>query len=68
MDTISCISCVMGIDRFTARRDTSSVLWSDNGTNFIASEKELLQNVSAWNQQSLPETLVKKRIHWTMKV
>ena len=61
MDTSS---CVMGIERFAARRGTPSVLWSDNATNFIASEKELLQNVSAWNQQTLSETLVKKRIQW----
>ena len=61
MDTSS---CVMGIERFAARRGVPSVLWSDNGTNFIASEKELLQNVSAWNQQTLSEALVKKRIHW----
>ena len=52
----------MGIERFAVRRGTPSVLWSDNGTNFIASEKALLQNVSAWNQQTLSETLVKKRI------
>ena len=61
MDTSS---CVMGIERFAARRGIPSVLWSDNGTNFIASEKELLQNESAWNQQILFEALVKKRIHW----
>ena len=54
----------MGIERSAARRGIPSVLWSDNGTNFIASEKELLQNVSAWNQQILSEALVKKRIHW----
>ena len=57
-------SCVMAIERFTARRGIPSVLWSDNGTNFIASEKELLQNISSWNQQVLSETLVKKRILW----
>ena len=57
-------SCVMGIERFAARRGVPFVLWSDNRTNFIASEKELLQNVSAWNQQILSEALVKKRIHW----
>ena len=61
MDTSS---RVMGIERFAARRGVPSVLWSDNGTNFIASEKEFLQNVSAWNQQILSEALVKKRIHW----
>ena len=61
MDTSS---CVMGIERFTARRGIPSVLWSDNGTNFIASEKELLQNISSSNQHVLSETLVKKRILW----
>ena len=61
MDTSS---CVMGIERFTARRGIPSVLWSDNGTNFVASEKELLQNITSWNQQVLAETLVKKRILW----
>ena len=54
----------MGIERFAARRGVPSDLWSDNGTNFIASEKELRQNVSAWNQQILSDALVKKRIHW----
>ena len=61
MDTSS---CVMGIERFIAPRGIPSVLWSYNGTNFIASEKELLQNTSNWNQQVLTDALVKKRISW----
>ena len=61
MDTSS---CVMGIERFAAPRGTPSVLWSDNGTNFIASDKELLLNVRNWNQQVLAESLVKKGIKW----
>ena len=36
-----------------------------NGTNFIASDKELLQNISNWNQHILTEALVKERISWT---
>ena len=59
MDTSSCI---MGIERFIARRGTPSNVWSDNGTNFIASEKELLQNIAHWNHQVLTDALVKKRI------
>ena len=57
-------SCVIWIESFIARRDNPSILWSGNGTNFIASEKELLQNISNWNQQPLTEALVKKRITW----
>ena len=57
-------SCVKGIERFAVHRGVPSVLCSDNGTNFIASEKELLQSVSAWNQRVLSEASVKKRIHW----
>ena len=53
----------MGIERFAARLGVPSVLWSDNGTNFVASERELLQTVSAWNQQIQGEALVEKRIH-----
>ena len=61
MDTSS---CVMGVERFAARRGTPTLLWSDNGTNFIAPEKELLQNVANWNQQAITESLVKKGIKW----
>ena len=57
-------SCVMGIERFAARPGTPSLLWSNNGTNFIATDKELLQNVRNWNQQVLTESLVKKGIKW----
>ena len=55
MDTSS---CVMGIERFVSRRGTPSVIWSDNGTNFVATEKELLQNVLEWNHQSIAESMV----------
>ena len=59
MDTSS---CVIGIERFCARRGTPSVIWSDNGTNFVASEKELMYNINSWNQQFLNDALLKKRI------
>ena len=61
MDTSS---CVMGNERFVARRGTPSVLWSDNGTNFVACDKKLLQNDRNWNEQVLAESLVKNRIKW----
>ena len=42
MDTSS---CVMGNERNVSRRGIPTVIWSDNGTNFVATEKELLQNI-----------------------
>ena len=61
MDTSS---CVMGIERFVARRGVPGVIWSHNGANFIATERELLNNVLNWNQQTLTDSLVKKIIKW----
>ena len=61
MDTSS---CVMGIERFVSRRGIPSVIWSDNGTNFVATEKELLQNILQWNHQSIAESMVKKGVNW----
>ena len=60
MDTSS---CVMGIERFIARRGTPSVIWSDNGTNFGGAQKELLNCIQSWNGQAPPE-LAKKGIKW----
>ena len=48
MDTSS---CVMGIERFIARRGTPSVIWSDNGTNFVGAEKELLNCFQSWKDK-----------------
>ena len=53
----------MGIERFIARRGTPSVIWSDNGTNFVGAEKELLNCIQSWNGQAPPE-LAKKGIKW----
>ena len=61
MDTSS---CVMGIERFVSRRGIPCVISSDNGTNFVPTEKELLQNVFNWSQQAITESLVKKGINW----
>ena len=61
MDTSS---CMIRIERFCARRGIPSVIWSDNGTNFVASEKEFLLNIKNWNQQVLGQTVVKKGKKW----
>ena len=52
--------CVLGIDRFFACQGIPSVIWSDNGTKFVATEKEILQNVLNWNQQAIAESWSRK--------
>ena len=42
-------SCVMGLERFIARRGKPNTIWSDNGTNFVGAEKELLACIKSWN-------------------
>ena len=61
--SIDTSSCVMGIERFIARRGTPSVIWSDSGTKFVGAEKELLNCIQSWNGQASPE-LAKKGIKW----
>ena len=60
MDTSS---CVMAIERFISRRGTPSITWSDNGTNFVGAEKELLLCIKNWNAEA-PLSLVHKGIKW----
>ena len=60
MDTSS---CERGIEKLIAHRGIPSVIWSDNGTNFVGAEKELLNCIQSWNGQASPE-LAKKDIKW----
>ena len=60
MDTSS---CVMAIERFFSRRVTPSIIWSDNGTNFVGAEKELLLCIKNWNAEA-PLSLVHNGFKW----
>ena len=55
--------CVMGIERFIARRGTPSTIWSDNGTNFVSAEKELLSCIKSWNCMA-PTIFAHKDVAW----
>ena len=56
-------SCVMSIERFIVRRSTPSTIWSDNGTNFVGAEKELIACIKIWNGMA-PTIFVHKRVAW----
>ena len=58
-------SCVKGIERFIARRGTPSRIWSDNSTNFVGAEKELLTCIKCWNGMA-PTIFAHKGLAWRL--
>lgn len=44
---------LMALRRFIARRGRPQVIWSDNGSNLMAGEKELRSCLEAWNQAQI---------------
>ena len=60
MDTSACGA---GIERFIGRRGMPNVKWSDNGTDSIGTEKELLKVTRRWNDYE-PTALVCKGTRW----
>ena len=61
LDTDSCLKTIM---RFSARRGKSITIISDNGTNFDAAEREVLEYVAAWNKEGIEEHLIQRGIRW----
>ena len=69
-------SYVMEIELLVVCFGVTGVLWSDISTNFMAIERDFLNNVLNWNQHTSNDALVKKTIsgsltleaHHTMEV
>ncbi|XP_070535105.1 uncharacterized protein [Ptychodera flava] len=57
-------SCINAIRRFIARRGQVKSIRSDNGTNFIAADKELKESIRRWNQEKIAEMLHQQDIKW----
>ena len=61
---LSTSSFVNVLRRFVARRGTVTCLYSDNGTNFLGSERILRESIQAWNKQQIHEHLRQSGIKW----
>ncbi|XP_062541078.1 uncharacterized protein LOC134209112 [Armigeres subalbatus] len=58
-------SCIMAIRNFIARRGTPAAFYSDRGTNFIGSERELKQALKTINQNKLAQEFVSSNTSWS---
>ena len=54
----------MGMRRFFGRRGKPSVVYSDNGTNIVAGEKEMRTAIKEWNQSQILDELSQEQIEW----
>ncbi|XP_028404804.1 uncharacterized protein LOC114527371 [Dendronephthya gigantea] len=57
-------SFLQSMRRFIARRGRPEIMRSDNGTNFVAGEKELRNAIDGWNQEKLHKFLLQQHIKW----
>ena len=55
---------LMALRRFIARRGRPRVIWSDNGSNLVAGEKELRSCLDTWNQAQITDALSQRQIEW----
>ena len=62
--TLDTDSCLSAIRRFVCRRGQVSIIRSDNGTNFVAAERELRDAIQHWNQAKIQDTLRHRGVEW----
>ena len=61
---MSADSFLMAFHRFTARRGKPAVVYSDNGSNFVAAERELRDELQAINSERVKATMLLEAIDW----
>ena len=47
-----------------ARRGKPTVIYSDNGTNFVGADNELRECIDGWNQHKIGSELSQEGIQW----
>jgi len=59
---------IQAFRRFSCRRSTPKLMFSDNGTNFKEAERELNDGIKAWNSQQFQSVIAQDDIKWTFNV
>ena len=57
-------SFLMALHRFMARRGKPQKIFSDNGSNFVAADRELAEEIQTINTKKLRDELVLEAIEW----
>ncbi|XP_071842702.1 uncharacterized protein [Apostichopus japonicus] len=57
-------SCINALRRFIARRGQVGEIWSDNGTNLVATDRELKQNIQEWNDSKIRSEMLQVNVDW----
>jgi hypothetical protein len=62
--SLSSDSFLMALHRFTARRGKPQKIFSDNGTNFVAADRELAEEIRAINEKKIKDEMMLDAIEW----
>ena len=57
-------SCLMTVRMMMARRGRPANIWSDNGTNFVGTEKELREALTRLDSERIGDQLSNERVQW----
>lgn len=63
-DSLDTDSCINAIRRFVCRRGQVTIMRSDNGTNFVAAERELREAIQRLDNDKIEKALQPKGIKW----
>ncbi|KAL0146847.1 hypothetical protein M9458_057786, partial [Cirrhinus mrigala] len=63
-DSLDTDSCINAIRHFICRRGQVTIMRSDNGTNFVAAERELREAIQQLDNYKIERALQPKKIKW----
>ncbi|XP_020610137.1 uncharacterized protein LOC110061474 [Orbicella faveolata] len=61
---LSTDSFINAVTRFIARRGPPRMIYSDNGSNFIGAETDVVKALKTWDQGRVGSELLRKNIQW----